>query len=50
MVFLAKQSSRDSAFHVAIKYVPKQTILEFQNVAKMQQVMVPCEMTTSHST
>lgn len=38
MVFLAKQISRDSAFHVAIKYVPKQTILDFQNIGKMQQV------------
>lgn len=39
MVFLAKQSARDSSSHVAIKFIPKQTILEFQNVARLQQVL-----------
>lgn len=38
MVFLAKQSMRDSNLHVAIKYVPKQTIFDFQSGSKMQQV------------
>jgi hypothetical protein len=39
MVFLAKQSARDSVLHVAIKYIPKQTIFEYQNAPKMQQVL-----------
>ena len=38
MVFLCKQHSKDSAMHVAIKFIPKQTIFDYQNAFRMQQV------------
>ena len=39
MVFLAKQAARESSLHVAIKYIPKQTIYESKGMARMQQEM-----------
>lgn len=39
MVFLAKQAARESSLHVAIKYVPKQTIYESKGISRMQQEM-----------
>ncbi len=39
MVFLAKQAARESSLHVAIKYIPKQTIYESKGIARMQQEM-----------
>jgi hypothetical protein len=41
MVFLAKQSTKDSSLHVAIKFIPKQVIYDFQNLQKMQCVSLP---------
>ena len=39
IVFLAKQVGKDSLnLHVAIKYVPKQTIFDYQMASKIQQV------------
>jgi len=38
MVFLAKQAALQSSLHVAIKYIPKQTIYDSKGIAKTQQV------------
>lgn len=38
MVFLAKQSALQSSLHVAIKFIPKQTIYDSKGLSKTQQV------------
>ena len=42
MVFLAKQAAMQSSLHVAIKYIPKQTIYDSKGIAKTQQVHSLC--------